>query len=1279
MKVPICCMRVRAPTRMQYVKDTLLLVVLLVIVARSFAQTATQLFVKPNNDTQCPSDPCLTLSQYVEQVDRYFVSNTTLQFLAGDHVLQGDSLVATQNITKFIMAGAANRRSRIVCNGATGLSFLNVSYLQVYNLSFVYCGAMLSGSEGQEGLRATLHLVNVYDFFMSSCAVENGRGYGLMGINVFNGLISDSSFHGNNHYAFSVCNNCFRSITNLECVGGNAYFRYIDSSQTGCPTVKPTYSMTVTNSSFLYGVNLGAYFTYLYQGQGRYKQLFNRGSGLAFDLTQSSYNVMITLRNVSNEHNTAVSGANLYFATTDAASESTAVQIHNSSFEHGNAEIFPGCLFRTDSGGAGIFFLFGTTFVQNDNPSFNCPTTTVFDANILNVSYSRFYNNSALYGVGICVSLIQRDVFNYTRHITIDHCTVDGNMGYYGAAADVSEIQGVLMGLHFQIRFQSTSFVFSKRLDILPRQERQDNTGILRASTVGYLEFTNCNFSYNALTALAVTGTNMIFGGSNAFLNNFGQYGGALSLKSRSAIYLLANTLMNLANNTATRLGGAIFVDDEDHCFLEIYDPTVSTHPNIHLMFTNNYAGNAGSILYGGSNIDQCTLRSRSVYVNNQTGVVFDRISDFFFNDTSTSLFSSDPTSVCFCDNTNQLDCSGYFHFTRAFPGQTFPVSAVAVGQRMGRVPAVIRADIDDTTNANIGDLEISQVAGKACSLLRYTVFSTRNVVQIFLQVQTTALIEQINGSDVINTNNIATIYHRLLPCPPAFQLSNVSGACECESRLTPYTSTCNISTQTIERNGDYWVAAQYVNITYEGLIIHQHCPFDYCRPGSDVFDLDPSDPNVQCTFNRSGLLCGACGPGLSLALGTSRCLLCPNTYLALLVPFAIAGVALVVFLLVLKLTVSIGTINGLIFFANIVADNQSTFFPPGSSNILTVFIAWLNLDLGIETCFYDGMDAYSRTWLQFVFPVYIWIIIGTLIVVSHYISTISRILGDNPISVLATLFLISYAKVLRTVYASLSYTLLNYPNGSVVPVWLYDGNIRYLRGKHIPLFIAAVLYILFIIAPFTLLLFLWQWLQAKSDSRLLSWVNSPKLKPLMDSYTAPYRDKQRYWVGMLLLIRSGLFLTFAVNTLGDPSVNLLCITIASLTIAFLAWNQGGIYKKWYLNVLESFFILQLGFLSAATYDVRARGGNQAAVIYTFVGTNLVVFTVIVIFHIFWRLSEHCGFLNVLKRQPESVSDDLERPETSNSVQRVPIKSPSKPVSVSVVELRESLLASDDS
>ena len=39
-----------------------------------------------------------------------------------------------------------------------------------------------------------------------------------------------------------------------------------------------------------------------------------------------------------------------------------------------------------------------------------------------------------------------------------------------------------------------------------------------------------------------------------------------------------------------------------------------------------------------------------------------------------------------------------------------------------------------------------------------------------------------------------------------------------------------------------------------------------------------------------------------------------------------------------------------LIFYANIVQANQTIFFPPGDTNVLTVFIAWLNLDFGFQT-----------------------------------------------------------------------------------------------------------------------------------------------------------------------------------------------------------------------------------------------------------------------------------------------------------------------------------------
>ena len=157
------------------------------------------------------------------------------------------------------------------------------------------------------------------------------------------------------------------------------------------------------------------------------------------------------------------------------------------------------------------------------------------------------------------------------------------------------------------------------------------------------------------------------------------------------------------------------------------------------------------------------------------------------------------------------------------------------------------------------------------------------------------------------------------------------------------------------------------------------------------------------------------------------------------------------------------------------------------STDALSVFTVWLNLDFGIETCFYDGMDAYSNAWLQFVFfPVYIWMLVGLMILVSHFSQRFANLLCNNPVSVLATLTLLSYTKILRTLITTVYFTHLEYPTYNR-SVWFYDVNIEYIIGKHIPLFLVAVLVFFFLFFPYTLLLLFGQWLQAISHLRFFS------------------------------------------------------------------------------------------------------------------------------------------------------------------------------------------------
>ena len=80
-------------------------------------------------------------------------------------------------------------------------------------------------------------------------------------------------------------------------------------------------------------------------------------------------------------------------------------------------------------------------------------------------------------------------------------------------------------------------------------------------------------------------------------------------------------------------------------------------------------------------------------------------------------------------------------------------------------------------------------------------------------------------------------------------------------------------------------------------------------------------------------------------------------------------------------------------------------------SKVLVVFI--LNLDLGSENM--HGVDAYIQAWLQFAFPFYIWMIVSVIIYFSRCSTTIVKLVGSSVVSVRATLFHLSRAKLQQT------------------------------------------------------------------------------------------------------------------------------------------------------------------------------------------------------------------------------------------------------------------------
>ena len=525
------------------------------------------------------------------------------------------------------------------------------------------------------------------------------------------------------------------------------------------------------------------------------------------------------------------------------------------------------------------------------------------------------------------------------------------------------------------------------------------------------------------------------------------------------------------------------------------------------------------------------------------------------------------------------------------------------------------------------------------------------------------------------------------LQCPLGFQLWSSIGSCNCLQPLLMYVSSasCDINTQTVERTATLWMNASYSGNNTQILAVHQHCPFDYCDHNKLRVDL--SSPDQQCTHNRAGVLCGGCKTGLSLTLGSPKCRHCSNNFLSLLLAFIAAGLALVAMLTCLNLTVSVGTIDALILYANIVRALNPVFFP--STTFLSVFVAWLNLDIGLDSCFYDGLEFYSLTWLQFVFPVYIWLLVSVMILTSHYSTTAAKLVSRDAVKVLATLFLLSYAKLLRTILTVLSFTYISYEdtNGAThrTAVWLYDGNVEFVRGKHIPLFLAAMGFGVLYIAPFTVLLLFAPFFQAKSHRcTVLKWVS--KLMPFLDAYQGPYANKLRFWPGVLLLVRVVLLVGFALNSLGDEQINLILVVTVMIGLLSMQWLLGMTlgsvlpYQRPLLNYLEAFYLVNLGVLSAwSLLETNSTTEKQNIVTSVMVGLAFLASLGVLIVHCYHRVKEMKYLKKCWQKMKErSIPPPLDQPRPHAAVEENQEPVNQDPVAVvvptTVIILRETLL-----
>ena len=760
-------------------------------------------------------------------------------------------------------------------------------------------------------------------------------------------------------------------------------------------------------------------------------------------------------------------------------------------------------------------------------------------------------------------------------------------------------------------------------------------------------------FIGNFQPALLSTLSTVILSGVVDFTNNTAFRGGAILFYS-SILGVAPGADVRFINNSAKGVGGAIYTEpdlsrnlmlwalfiDRQACFYQ----TLNCHEgaNYSFYFANNSAVSGGDDIYGASLQINCKQEC-PITLNKVPSV------------------SSDPTRVCICDYSGHPQCTNesYTLINRqVHSGEILTLPAVVVGGDFGPTVGVVYANFLSSVRYKpyiIPSLRPSQYSqlistNKQCTELNYSLYSNFSQGNVMMSLVATnpgvehnfpsSLTRCLNNNDQCSRTVAVYFNISLLPCPPGFALLGEPPKCDCYPELANYGVECTIING---KNMLKWKGSLWIGVKGESVMYSKQCPFDYCDSNSLKEISLENESDIQCRFNRAGRLCGGCREGYSLAIGSSHCIHCPNNNnLALLIFFVAAGFLLVLFITTFNLTVTQGMINGLIFYANIVWINQRIFFPLTDEvnvaiSILKTIIAWVNLDFGIESCFANGLTAFWKTWLQFIFPFYIWAIAGLIIVATRHSSRLTKLLGSRAVPVLNTLILLSYVKLLNTVVSTLEFSILVYTKYPTTPsttsvLWSVDGNLTYFGFPHILLFLAGLVVLLFLWLPYTLLLLLMQWLRRASHFRLLNWVM--RYHPVYDAYFAPLKHKHHYWFGVLLLARGLLLVTFA-STFGiSGSINLLFLLVLAVAL-LLYMTMVQPYRSRAVLLLQSTYLANLVLLSGFfffTYTQLNRSTLQAAAIGLSISFALLQFCCAVLYA---PITHRCSGM-VIARNSES-------------------------------------------
>ena len=1091
-----------------------LLVSVLLLLATLLHVKAVHIYIYSTNDNISDTHH-FTLQDYINNTGRRHhpfpynrnYNNTRLLLQPGEHFLQTDFII--QNAHNFTIQG---NNSKIYCNKSfLGITFINVSCITLNNTEIINCGkgyVLQSNSKAEAtNMSSAVYFDHCTDVIAHRVSVIAQSG--TNGITVINS--SQKKYGASTFQDIRITINCSR--TSLLSSGILFYFHN---------HFKQLASLRHREFHL---------FNYKYQTIGVCKD----SVALNIATNQTVFNVLVKLVDSKFTHSNN-SGLLKYHGESCGALVKSILNFINCSIEHNQGNKHLKLLYIVVSNNGYVF----------SSKRENIDTCTK-QKTIISFKNCSFINNSNM--KSILYILLQNSL---SANVLIDI----RNSNFIGN----NNTQIIKINSKVKVLWQVTHYIILMDTVISSNSFGRS----LMSSANGFIKFLNSviirNNTYQDIVRLYFSV--LRFHGYTEFSGNTAHY--IIDSIQASYFILKEHTIINITKNYvySVMIVDTVWSNElKPVCIFQFIsnqsDLEKQINENISLIYQIDMTDNvyfAPKFLVQQSTLyyEDCTWLKDTAFSSVNSSLVLSKVLRKTVIYANWSVETRSLT-ICPCINASVYNCSQRYLGTVS-PGQTLTTKLkLMIVQPFEATFITSFSRTEKIAHAChlLNAFEIEQEhKSNQCIAHNYTIWSQLSQCALYLTP---------------DKGITETLYVKLIACPAGFVLSRQRGICYCDPLLDPYVTSCNLNDETVLRSANSWLFAYMVNESYE-YKVSQNCPYDYCLPHQSHLNL--SMPDTQCQFHRTGLACGECPQGLSTTFGSSQCKHCSDYYLFIIIPIALVGVVLVIMIFIFNLTVTSGTINTFIFYVNIISINYSLFFPECNS-IGCLLLSLSNLDLGFEMCFYNGMDGYAKALLQLVFPLYLMVIAFLLIIGSRHSAKIQRITSQRALHVLATLFLLSYTKILLTVCQVLFFysEIIHLPSNHITLVWSLDVSVPLFGVKFLIAFITCLVIFIILLYFNFLLLFTRQMLRFKCISTF---------KPLLDAYFGPYKDRCYYWTGLQLTLRA-MFLGLSAL---HRNVNL---TSGIIILGILLFLQGLLcpFKSRYKNMQEALLLLNLQILYA--------------------------------------------------------------------------------------------------